>query len=279
MIPQPQRNIVDLIGETSPYLFENADKIAFKDNPTEFPLHQPFESFERENFSDFIKILTTMGSLNLVKEMKTEEKNYFLAEKLRIRRISHQQPSGLLVAKISPQLENHQKGKSLIEIRDDANTLFQMEVDYYIFNEPSFKKIFEPHYNGETDAAFPSCTLPETSLEYLNENEFNVTVNGFTRDQCKGHFENYQIVPAVYIAKCILKNVFKSAPANTTETAAVEIENVEAFLNKAMPVDTAFKVNVSIFRLQKNLKTYKCTVTDYANEYGHYFITLKNLIN
>ncbi|WP_291287786.1 hypothetical protein [Flavobacterium sp.] len=278
MIPQPTKNIVELIGETSPYLFENADKITIKDNPTEFPLHKSFESFDRENFSDFIKILTTMGSLNLAKEMKTEEKNYFLAEKLRIRRISHKPPSGLLVAKINPQLENNQKGKSLIEIRDDMNTLFQMEVDYYIFNEPSFRKIFEPHYNDETDHTF-SCNLPETSFEYLNENEFNVTVNGFTRNQCKGHFENYQIVPAVYIAKCILKNVFKATPAGNPESARVEIENVEAFLNRAMPVHTAFKVNVSIFQLQKNLKTYKCTVTDYENEYGHYFITLKNLVN
>lgn len=275
MILEPQKNIAELIGETSPYLFDNTDTITFEDGHTEFPLHKTFESFDRENFSDLLKILTSIGSINLAKEMKTEEKNYFLAEKLRIRKISHKKPSGLLVAKISPQTENAQKGKSLIEIRDENHKLFQMEVDYFIFNEPSFKKIFEPYYNDETNHTF-SNVLPDTSFEYLNENEFNVIVNEFTRNQCKGHFDNYQIVPAVYIAKCILKNIFKTAPDNNQEILPVEIENVEVFLNRAMPVNTVFKVKVSITQLQKNLKTYKCTVTDHKNEYGHYLITLKN---
>lgn len=278
MIPQPHKNILELIGETSPYLFENAGSITFKDGHTEFPLYKPFESFERENFSDFIRILNSIGSLNLVNQLKTDQKNYFLAEKLRIRKISHKRPSGLLVAKISPQLENNQKGKSLIEIWDESNKLYQMEIDYFIFNEPAFKKVFEPHYNEENHSS--SSTLPDTIFEYVNENEFKVTVNEFTRDQCKGHFENYQIVPAVYIAKCILKDIYKMDTETNQEMEPLEIDNLEVYLNRAMPVNTVFKVNVNIMRLQKNLKTYQCTVTDHKNEYGHYIFTLKkNAIN
>ncbi|MDQ6531949.1 hypothetical protein [Flavobacterium sp. LHD-85] len=276
MMPHPQKKIVELIGETSPYLFENADKITFNDGHTEFPLNQTFESFDRENFSDLMKILTTIGSLNLARKMEKHEKNYFLAEKLRIRKIYHSHPSGLLVAKISPQLENDQKGKSLIEIWDENTKLFQMEIDYFIINEESFKKIFESHYNEESDHNF-SGILPETSFEYLNENEFNITVDEFTRNHCKGHFENYQIVPAVLLAKCILRNVFRTASNNSNaETKPVEIDSLEVFLNRAMPVNTIFKVNIKIQHLLKNLKTYKCTVTDHKNEYGHYFVTLKN---
>ncbi|TPG36144.1 hypothetical protein [Flavobacterium pectinovorum] len=271
MIPdKPQKKVVERIGETFPYLFENADKIIFNQSYTEIPLLKSFESFEKENFSDLLRILCTLGSLNLANEIKTDEKNYFLGEKLRIRKISNTKSSGLLTAKVTPQLENDQKGKSIIDIMDGTTKLFQMEMDYFIIDETSFKRIFESHYHAENTDDF-TTSLPNTSIEYLSESEFNITVDEFTRNHCSGHFDNYQIVPGVFIGKCILKNIFKfSADID------LEIDNLELFLNKAMPINTVFNVNVKIMHLSKNLRNYKCTVTDNTTQYGYYFITFKN---
>ncbi|MEA9414805.1 MULTISPECIES: hypothetical protein [unclassified Flavobacterium] len=271
MIPKPQKNIAELIGETPPYLFENADKIIFNQSDTEIPLYKSFQSFDKENFTDLLKILSTLGSLNLANKLNSNEKNYFLGEKVRIRKISYNQPSGSLSAKITSQLENIQKGRALIEVVDEKTKIFQMEIDYFIIDEPSFKKIFDSHYSaGENNPL--TTVLPNSTFEYVGDDEFNINIDVFTRNHCSGHFNNYEIVPAVFMGKCILKNIFKTHPDSNTE-----IENMEIFLNRAMPVNTAFKVNIKTQNLSKSLKKYKCTVSDSNNEYGHYFITLKNL--
>ncbi|MCV9933934.1 hypothetical protein OIU80_16750 [Flavobacterium sp. LS1R47] len=270
MIVKAPKKIASLIGETSPYLFENAEKIDFNQSSTEIPLYKSFESYEKENFSDLLKILSTLGSLSLANELKTNDKRYFLGERLRIRKISYTQPSGLLSVKIASQLESSQKGRALIEIVDENTKIFQMEMDYFIIDEPSFNKIFESHYSAEQNKAFTSV-FPSSSFEYLNEEKFNITIEEFTRNHCLGHFDNYEIVPAAFVGKCILKNIFESSTDPN-----LEIENIEIFLNKAMPINTVFTVNVKILRVSKNLKKYKCTVTDTKTEYGHYFITIKN---
>lgn len=269
MIVQPQKKTANLIGETSPYLFENADKIIFDKSNTEIPLYKSFDSFDRENFSDFVKILSTLGSLNLANELETNQTNYFLGERLRIRKISYSQPSGLLSVKVTSQLESNQKGKSLIEVMDENTKVYQMEMDYFIINEPSFKKIFDSHYSDEQTNDH-TTVLPNTSFEYLSDEEFNITIEEFARNHCLGHFDNYEIVPAVFIGKCILKNIYNMYP-----DINIEIDNLEIFINKAMPINTIFKVNIKILHLSKSLTKYKCTVTDAKTEYGHYFITFK----
>lgn len=268
MIPNPPKNTIELIGETFPYLFENADKIVFNQNVTEIPLNKSFDSFEKENFTDLVQILSTLGSLNLANELKASGRNFFLGEKLRIRKISHDKPSGLLTAKVTAQIQNEQKGKALLEVQNANSKLFQMELDYYIIEEEAFKQIFESHYHAENIDNL-TTTLPTTSIEYLSENEYNIIINEFSRSHCFGHFNNYEIVPAVFMAKCILKNIFEMFPD-------MEIDNMEVFLNKAMPINTTFKANVKKMNLSRNLTKYKCTVTDNKTEYGHYFLTLKN---
>ena len=111
--------------------------------------------------------------------------------------------------------------------------------------------------------------MPTTSLEYLSENEYTIIVDEFSRNHCFGHFNNYEIVPAVFMAKCILKNIFEMSPD-------MEIDNMEVFLNKAMPTNIPFIANVKKMNLSRNLVKYKCTVTDNKTEYGHYFLTFKN---
>jgi len=70
-----------------------------------------------------------------------------------------------------------------------------------------------------------------------------------------------------------MKSIFQII--NSSDIEDVEVDSVEMFLNKAMPINTSLKVNVKIFNLLKNLKIYKCTVHHDTVEYGHYLITLK----
>lgn len=270
MIVKTQKNVIDLIGETAPYLFENADKIVFDQSITEISLYKSFECFEKENLVDLIKILSTLGSLSLVSEIKKEERNYFLGEKLRIRRISYHKPSGMLTAKVTSLLENNRKGRALIDVVNDQTKLFQMEMDYYIIDEISFKQMFASHYNTEKYNNLIKA-LPYTSFEFLSENEFNITINAFSRNHCCGHFDNFEIVPAVFVGKCILKKIFEMFPDIVSE-----VDSLEVFLNNAMPINTVFNVNVKTTQLLRNLRNYHCTITDCKTHYGYFFATLKN---
>ncbi|MDP5199120.1 hypothetical protein [Flavobacterium sp. DG2-3] len=258
-----------LIGESFPYLFENADKIVFNEGTTEIPLFKSFQSYEKENFIELLKTLSTLSSLSLARELKTNKKNYFLAEKARIRKVSFTPPSGLLRAKIRSYLENNQKGKSLIEVVDDKTTVYHMEIDYFIIDEPSFQKIFELNYSAEKANGYTD-TEPNVSIEPVSKDEFNITVDKFTRNHCAGHFDHYEIVAATHIGRSILKVIFEMTP-----DLNMEIDNMEIALSKAMPIDTVFKVNVKILHLSKTLKKYICAVTDDKTLYGYYFCTFK----
>jgi len=272
MIFNNQKKIVDLIAETYPYLSDAFNNINFVDNNIVFSFNESFDGFKKEKFSDFIKILSTLGSLNLATKLPIKEKNYFLAEKIRIRKISYTHPIGLLTAKVTSQLESSRKGKSLIEIEDDNCKIFQFEIDYYIINENSFKKLFDEYYSNENISDLNNL-LPNSSIEHYSNSEFNLTVEPFKKNHCLGHFDNYPIIPAVFITKCIMKSIFQII--NSSDIEDVEVDSVEMFLNKAMPINTSLKVNVKIFNLLKNLKIYKCTVHHDTVEYGHYLITLK----
>lgn len=107
----------------------------------------------------------------------------------------------------------------------------------------------------------------------MTEDEFNITVDEFTRSHCSGHFNNYNIVPAVIMTNIILKTIYK-----INSDSNIELDNLEILsIGKAMPVNTIFKVNIKIFQISKKLKLYKCTVQDNKNAYGHYLLTFKNL--
>lgn len=267
-----QKNLFPLIAETSPYLFDDLNQISLVNNNIEFTFDQSFNFFKRENFSDLVKTLSTVGSLNLANKINSNSVNYFLAEKLRIRKTSFGQPEGLLLAKSSSQLFDDRKGKSLIEVEDQNTTIYKFEIDYYIINKPSFEKIFAQFYNPEKKIDSIS-SLPTTTIEYITDTEFILTIEEFEQNNCLGHFDDYPIVPAVFITKCIISNILKILPFNFSND--IEIDNLEMFLIKAMPINTIFKVNIKIFTYLKNLKTYKCTVSDGKTEYGHYLITLK----
>ena len=137
----------------------------------------------------------------------------------------------------------------------------------------SFEKIFTEYYNPEKVFTLAS-ELPVIKIKYISETEFLLIIDKIKQNHCLGHFENYPIVPAVFITKCIMSSIFKIIPKNSSQD--IEVDSLELFLNKAMPINTIFNVNVKIFTYLKNLKTYKCTVSDGKTEYGHYLITLKS---
>jgi hypothetical protein len=58
----------------------------------------------------------------------------------------------------------------------------------------------------------------------------------FTLSQCKGHFENYPIVPFVFVANCVLREIFNSLENRNT----YEIDSLEGYASRPCPLKQSF---------------------------------------
>lgn len=83
-----KKNIIPYLGETAPYI-SVPENIIFNSNRLETSISD--YSFNHENFSKLIKLLSSLGSCNLYKLLNPslKEQIYFMGEKVRIRQLSY----------------------------------------------------------------------------------------------------------------------------------------------------------------------------------------------
>lgn len=267
-----KNNILPYIGETQPYVFV-PEKVTLNNN---YKIETEIPNFDikNRNFTNLIKVLSSLGSCNLYKLLNdtSKEKIYFLGEKLRIRKLSYKESNSFSIS-CKSFLESKRKGKSYLNIKDTESKemLYTFELDYYIISKDAFENIYKDYFN-DTPIDFFDKSLPESKISIESDKRFLINVNSFTPNQCKGHFEKFPIVPAVYITNCILKEIFNFMGTNTI----YEVDSLEMYLSKAMPTGKDFIVYVFHEKFLRDITYFKCEVKDnIGNIYGTYIINIK----
>ncbi|WP_426476019.1 hypothetical protein ACP3T3_11505 [Chryseobacterium sp. CBSDS_008] len=268
-----KENIIPYLGETPPYM-SIPENILFRDHTIETEIRD--WNFENENFSDLVKLIFSLGSLSLYKILndETREKIYFLGEKIRIRKVSYREPTSITITSKSI-LESNRKGKTHTHIKDSysGELLYSAELDYYIITRAAFELFYKDIYST-VPVEYHDKNLPQSEIIYTeNSQHFIISTEPFTPNQCKGHFENYPIVPFVYITNCILKEIFNFL----TTGSRYEIESFEAYASNALPTGITFRTEVFHQQYLKNLFYFKCEIKDTSgNPYGVIIFNIKS---
>lgn len=267
-----RNKIIPSIGETLPYAFV-PEKVILN-NEYKIEIEVDDLDFTNENFANLIKILASLGSCNLYKLLndRSKEKIYFLGEKFRIRKLAYINANSFSVS-CESFLESKRKGKSHLNVKnlDSKEILYTFELDYHIVTKYTFENLYKDYFD-DAPIDFFDNTLPKSSVNIESDTRFSIRINPFSPNQCKGHFDNFPIVPAVLITSCILREVFNILGNN----AVHEVDNLEMYLNKAMPTRKEFTVEIFHRKFLRDITYFKCEVTDMSGIiYGTYIINIK----
>ncbi len=266
-------NIIPYLGEAAPYI-SIPENCIFRNHKTETEISE--WNFENENYAQLVQLLFSLGSLSLYKILNDEskEKIYFLGEKIRIRKLSYHEPKSVIITSESI-LESDRKGKSHIHIRDghSKEQLYSAELDYYIITREAFELFYKDLLNT-VPVEYHDKNLPESKIINTEKpHHFTISTEPFTPNQCKGHFENYPIVPFVFITHCILKEIFNFLG----DEMSYEIESFEGYASNALPTGIIFLTEVFHQRYLKNLFYFKCEVRDTSgNPYGVVIFSIRS---
>jgi len=269
MISDLKNDIIPYIGESLPYVFV-PEKVILNDDYT-IETEIVGLDVENKNFANLLKVLSSLGSCNLYKMLhdRSQEKIYFLGEKLRIRKLSYNRSTSFSVS-CKSVLESKRKGKSYLHVKElvSKELLYTFELDYYIISKSAFESIYK-NYFDDRPVEFYDESLPESRITVESDNCFSIFVDPFTPHQCKGHFENFPVVPAVFITNRILKEIFTFLGNHEFQ----EVDSLEMYLTKAMPTGKEFVIEVSHQRFLRDIANFKCEVKDATgNTYGIYII-------
>lgn len=265
------------LGETAPY-FIPSDSICF-DNGVITAEIGTTADYEGYNFSKLIQHISSIGSCGLYHCMGKDSKTFFLGEKLRIRRMSYNLKDGRMKVRGRNTIESERKGKTMIEVYDCEDQLaYTYELDYHVFTEKAFQGIFEKHYNN-TEGLEVCTRFPTVSCEGITPESFTMHIGAFSKENCMGHFDNYPIVPAVYITNRLLEGIHQWLKSiNDSSVLSFQVDSAEGFLLRGVPVDTDIEVKTEVFPLLNKLKMFRCTVMDSGqNVYGIYLLTVEDV--
>lgn len=275
MITNIQENIIPYIGETTPF-FSIPENLKFNGHILETEILD-FD-FQNKNFPEHCKVFSSLGSCNLYRILNDTslKKIYFLGETIRFRKLSHKTSSSVFVT-CESSLESEMKGKSVILIKDihSREMLYSFEINHYIIAEEAFKHFYKNFYHDDSITAYDK-NLPESRIsEIKSENRFNISIKPFTPEQCKGHFENYPLVPFAFIGDRILKEIFTFLGDKYT----YEIESMDGYASNAIPTDKEIVIEVFHQKFLKDLFYFKSEIKDASGtSYGTLIFNIKSKI-
>jgi len=262
------------IGETAPYLYP-LDELTIENEYLKLPIGSTHE-YQDNDFSKLLQVVSSLGSCSLSNLLGNSSKAFFLGEKLRIRRMAFNIQEGPLTLKAKSIIASKRKGKSSVEIYDQAGVLaYNFELDYTIFSEEAFCKLFKDNFEKTEETAFCD-NFPATRNTIQSDSQFIITIDPFTAQNCIGHFEGYPIVPAVFMTNRLLAGIREWAGEQEGKPVNIQVDSLEMFPNRAMPVNTTYKAAIVATRLAPRLTLFTCSVQDEnQQEYGVYLITLQ----
>jgi 3-hydroxymyristoyl/3-hydroxydecanoyl-(acyl carrier protein) dehydratase len=150
--------------------------------------------------------------------------------------------------------------------------VYSFELDCIIFNDLSFKKVFEP-YCQVTNNQHHITVMPKQVTEIISDNELKINIDSFKAGHCTGHFYNFPIVPAVFISNILLQNI-KTWLKNNYQIDGVVVDSFEIFPRKAMPIERPLHLNIKIKKITHQHLFFDTEVCCDEYQYGHYFTTI-----
>lgn len=271
------KHLYNYIGENYPYLFP-MDNLVKNASTVEYSTTNSSDS-QLRGFKEIGQIVASLGSISLLTAMDISSKTFFLAEKIRIRKINSTIVEDGLKYCAKPFSFSKRKGKVLVDVLNNQNQLFYTsELEYVIFDENAFNDVFSSFYTEKIPAE--SSPIKEDVLVNLIEPfYFKIQIPSFTIEQCKGHFDNYPIVPGVFIMDRLLEGIekFFKLQGEDVQSKKLVLDNLETFLNTATPVYSELSSLVHYRQVSKDSYLFVCTITDsnHKIEYGHFVITVK----
>ncbi|WP_413513570.1 hypothetical protein [Myroides odoratus] len=270
-------NLHHFIGESYPYLF-TINNLIIKESTLEHTSSiNPLNSFKE--FNTILQTASSLGSLSLLKTMNISSKTFFLGEKSRIRKIHTNSIGPELKYCAKSLLFSKRNGKSLVDIFNHHNQLaYTFELDYVIFSEESFHRVFKDYYAEKVPITnTPLTDYKEVALDLISPSYFKVNIKEFSNEQCAGHFDHYPIVPAVFIVNRLLEAIeqFFKLQGELLQSKTLLIDSLEIFPNKAIPTYTELNSLVYYRQIAKDSYLFVCSLNDHQTEYGNYIITVK----
>ena len=261
-------------AEEYPYLYP-LDNLKIAADSLELTIPQ-IPDYEFMNFGRLLQVVSSIGSCCLSHKLGLNGKYYFLGEKLRIRKRNYNNKGGPLTIKGNAISTSKRKGKALVDIFDEDNSLkYTLELDCNVFSEDTFNKLLKEHADDVIPGDF-SSDLPSLYNTYIDEDQFTISIEGFSREQCKGHFSGFPIVPAVFVSNCVLAGIEKWFRSSDNGITPLYVESLEIFANKAIPLNVQFKGETSIIKLATKIFMFVSEIKDLSgNEYGYHIITVQ----
>lgn len=270
------KDIAQWLGEHPPYLFPLNTLIIQDSNVAYTPSSSLSNSFEE--FYKVLQIASSLGSIALLQKMNVVSKTFFLGEKLRIRKIPQGEIHNELQYQAQSLLFSERKGKSLVDIFNQHHQLaYTFELDYVIFSEDSFQRVFKSFYTPELALKNTGNIQNEVRITPLCSSYFQVVIQGFSTEQCAGHFDHYPIVPAVFIVNRLLYAIeaFFKLQGKDLSTKTLIVDSLEIFPNIATPPNTELHSHVYYRQVTKNSYLFVCPISSGQIEHGNYLITIQ----
>jgi hypothetical protein len=262
------------IGEEPPYVFPFSN-LQFKGDKLEVRFGK-IPNYEFENFGKLVQAVSSFGCCCLSHRLGIEVKQYFLAEKFRIRKLNYSTGEGELRVVGHAITASKRRGKSVMDVFDQEDKLkYKLELDLNVISEDTFSKLLKDHKDN-TEVGMFSDELPVLNNAYINDDQFTISIEGFSHEQVIGHFTGFPIVPAAFVASCIVSGIKKWFKFEENKTGPMQIDSMEIFPNRAIPIRTKLIAETMVTKL--TLKTYMfiSQIRDQSGrEYGAYILTIK----
>lgn len=118
--------------------------------------------------------------------------------------------------------------------------------------------------------------LPEFKNTYIGDNEFRIAIEGFSEEECEGHFPGFVLTSGGFIVSSILSGIKEWLFKEGIQAGSVLIENPDLFINNAAPVGMELSAEVSVEMLLTKVYLFTTEIIDKrGNHYGFYLITIE----
>jgi hypothetical protein len=221
--------------------------------------------------------LAILGSCALAHTNPKKEKHYYIAHKAKLTSLSHTNESyDSLHAVSRTESFNSRLGKAHATLFNQAEPVFDLEVQYHVIREKVFHKLYKnkavEQVNSKINPYENSFDL--TNIE-INEEQLKADLGPLSPEHCIGHFEIIPCLPVAVLmhalsrsAGLLLSSICQSEVSYRVLNASINAENF-AFAGDL--------VNISVEKVsqENNDYNFKCVASGACGiTYGDMNLTL-----